>query len=135
MEKFLSILRRISFLCMVIMLIVNIYKTEIHSYFIISVIVYVSILIISYLYYFLLYKKHPNMKYPFISRLWREDICHTRFEHSEKHYQVGSRLGGLWDYRNYKDKTLSEKIKSFFVRIIVYLLIAIVIGAIIYALV
>lgn len=135
MEKFLSILRRFSFFCMIIIMIIDINKLEIHNYFMISVITYVSILIISYLYYFFLYKKYPNLKYPFISRLWRVDICNPIIEHSEKHYQVGSRLGGLWDYRNYKENSLNEKVKSFFVRITVYLLIAIVIGAIIYAII
>lgn len=135
MEKFLSILRRISFLCMLVLMILDINKVEIHMYFMLSVLIYIFTLIISYIYYYFLYKKYPQQKFPFINRLWRVDICNPIIEHSQNHYRVGERLGNLWEYRNYKEDSTSEKIKRFFVRIFVYLIIATIIGAIIYAII
>lgn len=127
MEKLLSILRRILFLSIVILLIMK--KQITLFYFVIG---YIVVIILSVLYYHFLYKKFPNMKYPFISRLWRVDICDPIFNYSRDHYYVGSRLGGLWDHRNEKHSSFAEFVKSFFVRIFVYLLIFIIIYAIIY---
>ena len=127
MEFILSIFRRILFIGIVILLVLERKITLI--YFVIT---YIIVLILSYLYYYFLYKKYPNLKYPFISRIWRVDICDPIFNHSQKNYLIGSRLGGLWDHRNQKHSSFKETIKSFFVRITVYLIILIIIYAIVY---
>lgn len=120
---------------MLILMILDINKVEIHMYFIVSVLIYIFILIISYIYYYFLYKKNPQQKSPFINRLWFVDICDPIIDHSERHYRVGDRLGNLWEYRNYKTDSFSEKVKRFFVRIFVYLIIAVIVGAVIYAII
>ncbi len=134
-EKILSIIRRICFLCMVTIILMNIYKVNVRLWVLISVSAYILSLIISYIFYYFLYKKYPDWKYPFISRLWRVDICNPIIEHSQTHYQVGTRLGGLWDYRNYEQSSFGEKVKTFFVRLVVYSIIAITISSTIYAII
>ena len=132
--KLLSLVRRLTFICFVVLLVSNVYfGIDVIEYFIQSIFAYIVVLIISIISFGFEYKKYPNMKNSFITRIFREDFCDPIIEHSRNYYRVGERLGALWEHRNRRDRTFLEKVKSFFVRIFVYMLIVILGIAIIYA--
>lgn len=127
MEKLLSYLRRISFVCIIVLLIITNQSPDFQGYLAVTVTCYLVILLFSYIYYFFLYKKYPNMKWPFISRLWRQDVCNPIISlGTRRSDRLGSRLGGLWDTRRSQHRSTSDKFKSFFVQLIIYAIIVII---------
>ena len=136
MEKLLSYFRRISFVCIIMMLIITNQIPDLQGYFAATVACYLGILLFSYIYYFFLNKKYPNMKAPFISRLWRQDVCNPIINLGTRGAdRLGSRLGGLWNTRRSQHRSKGEKLKSFFVRLIIYTIIAIIVYAVFKALI
>lgn len=135
MGNFLCFLRRIIFIILVILSVVMWKKGNVLLLLGIAIITYIFLLFVTWIYTRMLFHKYPNMKGPFIEYLWSTDVCNFFIVHGIGRY--GERLWNLWHFRNYKGDQVSfiEKIKRFFVRIIVYAIIVFIVLQLLYVLI
>lgn len=135
MGNFLSFLRRIVFIILVILSVTMWTKGGVLVPLGIATEVYILLLFVTWIYTKILFCKYPNRKKSFIEYLWTIDICNFFIVHGIGNY--GERLWNLWHFRNYKDDDVSfgEKIKRLLVRIVIYAIVVFVLLQLLYVLV
>lgn len=135
MGNFLSFLRRIVFIILVILSVTMWTKGNVLLALSIALIAYILLLFMTGIYTKILFHKYPNRKKSFIEYLWTTDICNFFIVHGIGNY--GERLWNLWHFRNYKDDDVSfgEKIKRLLVRIVIYVIIVFIVLQLLYVLV
>ena len=135
MGNFLSFLRRIIFIILVILSITMWTKGGVLLPLAIAIAAYILLLLITGIYTKLLFHKYPNKRGAFSEYLWTTDVCNFFIVHGIGNY--GERLWNLWHFRNYKDDDVSfgEKVKRILVRIVIYTIIVLIVLQLLYVLV
>ena len=112
MGNFLSFLRRIIFIILVILSITMWTKGDVLLPLSIAMAAYILLLFITWIYTKILFRKYPSRNY-------------------------GERLWNLWHFRNYKDDEVlfGEKVKRLLVRTVIYAIIVFIVLQLLYVLV
>ena len=96
MGNFLSFLRRIIFIILVILSITMWTKGGVLLPLAIAIAAYILLLLITGIYTKLLFHKYPNKRGAFIEYLWTTDVCNFFIVHGIGNY--GERLWNLWHF-------------------------------------
>ena len=135
MGNFLSFLRRIIFIILVILSITMWTKGDVLLPLAIAMAAYILLLFITWIYTKILFRKYPSRKKTYIEYLWTTDVCNFFIVHGIGNY--GERLWKLWHFRNYKDAEVlfGEKVKRLLVRTVIYAIIVFIVLQLLYVLV
>ena len=126
MGNFLSFLRRIIFIILVILSITMWTKGDVLLPLAIAMAAYILLLFITWIYTKILFRKYPSRKKTYIEYLWTTDVCNFFIVHGIGNY--GERLWNLWHL-------FGEKVKRLLVRTVIYAIIVFIVLQLLYVLV